>query len=479
MIIRIPDVVRKPPANPLLRREHAASTPAVSVKTRSSADSGISLSQAVLANKLLFHDQRCFLTGEASTELQACHLINAIHTKGRVVKINLKEQVEFILNRQCFHGKRTFFLDMLVNCLALDVHWHRHLDKRGSFCIVVHLEQINAISNYLFRSNQEWGKRARKDPKAPRNLDTSVDPFVVKDCVILVLRPAQFLPDNKRIHINTERKLRAPGADRPSVSAVASWVVHHLEPGSPYLVNDSGHPLHSLPFKTNRTDENALSIFSLLVNAHYKLKAIEEEDDIHPDVVDYADAIETLFPLIFYTPKALNNPGPFPEGSMVSPVPSRSTGTDPTTTGTDPTTGRAFDQSGAADMDVDSSSPLVGMRRQASNQVEGAAESEPESEYESDSESDSEILNRHTAFVQAFDPRLSEAQKAAGIMRGLRMAPNAQTLFPPPRIVKNKDGFFLHLPAVVFSPCSRHPLLFLHFFIIFPLLFYDQAPPCM
>jgi hypothetical protein len=89
-IIVIPDIVKKPPANPLLRSEVVDKTPAPSVKATSSV---FSYSQSVLENRVLFNDQRCFLTGEVSSEIQACHLINTIRTKQESAKIILKEQV--------------------------------------------------------------------------------------------------------------------------------------------------------------------------------------------------------------------------------------------------------------------------------------------------------------------------------------------------------------------------------------------------
>ncbi|KAJ6561572.1 hypothetical protein DFH09DRAFT_496031 [Mycena vulgaris] len=98
--------------------ETVSKTPAPSVKAVSSVNTANSATQRVLANRILFNDQRCFLTGSVSTEIQACHLIDAIRPKQKQAKINLKAQVEFILSRQGFNGRRAFFLDSLINCLA-------------------------------------------------------------------------------------------------------------------------------------------------------------------------------------------------------------------------------------------------------------------------------------------------------------------------------------------------------------------------
>ncbi|KAJ7116373.1 hypothetical protein C8R44DRAFT_879748 [Mycena epipterygia] len=441
-LIVIQDVAKKPPANPLLMSEIVNRTPAPSVKTTSSMNSS---SQSVLANRILFNDQRCFLTGEVSTETQACHLINAIRTKQKPAKINLKAQVEFILSRQGFNGKRPFFLDSLVN---FDVRWHGHLNKRGSFCVVVPRQQIHDMVLHLLTSNIEWDIRAERDPNAPRNLDTTVYPFVVNTCLILVLRPHLFLPDNKPILINMERTLRARGAIPPQASALASWVLHRLQPGSPFLVDDSGRPLHNLEFKSERTADDSLSIFSLLVNAHYKLQALPRGNDAqNPDeVIQYASTIRALVELIFHVPDLLNNPGPFPLGSQVPPLPN----SDPTTGAPMPPSHQSGAPHESMDMDMDSSGPttdrtgnVVDESGAESDLVDGdefeseenvvdesgadsglvdEAEFESESESESDSDSDSETSRRHTTLVQAFDTVLSEDERASAIMRGLGMA---------------------------------------------------------
>ncbi|KAJ7688364.1 hypothetical protein B0H17DRAFT_1202924 [Mycena rosella] len=269
-IIIIQEVASKPPANPLLSTEFRSKTPAPSLKASSSVNTANSTTQRVLSNRILFNDQRCFLTGSVSTEIQACRLINAIRPKQKKAKMDLKAQVEFILTRQCFNGKRPFFLDSLMNCLAFDVHWHGQLDKRGSFCVVVPMEQILLMASSLLLSNITWANRAARDPSAPRDLDTTIEPFLVTTTIVLVLRPQLFLPDNKPILINTERTLRARGAALPPASVDEAWVLYRVEAGTPFLVNNSGDRFDNRQFESERTPDDALSVFSLLVNAHYR-----------------------------------------------------------------------------------------------------------------------------------------------------------------------------------------------------------------
>ncbi|KAJ7508538.1 hypothetical protein B0H11DRAFT_2304690 [Mycena galericulata] len=416
-LIVIQDVDRTPPANPLLMTETITKTPAPSAKVLSSLNTANSATQRVLVNRILFNDQRCFLTGSVSTEIQACHLITTIRTKNQD-KINLKAQVEFVLSRQGFNGKRAFFLDSLVNSVALQVQWHGQLDKRGSFCVAVPFNQINEMIRFVTSSNVKWDIRAAKDPRAPRDLDTTVDPFVITKCVILVLRPHLFLPDNEPILINTERTLRARGGSPIPASAATSWAMYHLEAGSPFLVDESGQYLRELQVMSQRTTDDSLSIFSLLVNAHYKLQALPNTINPPDEIIEYRAAINTLFRLIFHVPGTLDNPGPSPLGSEPPSLPNsnQAAGT--------PTPPAA--QSGAPHerMDLDTDSPSSTNNRGGSmvDEAEAGSGSEFESDSESESESDSEISRRHLALVQAFDGRLSDAERSTAIMVGLGMS---------------------------------------------------------
>ncbi|KAJ7246345.1 hypothetical protein C8J57DRAFT_1724768 [Mycena rebaudengoi] len=409
-IVVIPDVVKKPPANPLLRRDTVKGTPAPSAK----ATSMFGFSQSVLANRVLFNDQRCLLTGEVSTEIQACHLINATHNKD--AKAFLKLQVEFILTRQGFNGLRGFFLDSLFNCLPFDVHWHGHLEKRGSFCVVVPMEQLWALLKDLVASNTNWDVRASTDPKAPRNLDTSAAPFIVCTYRILVLRPKLLLPDNKFIAINMERALRAPGDPLPQESATTSWVQHRLQAGSPYLVGESGTALKDIEFKSQRTGDDSLSIFALLVNAHYKLQALTPGGGtaLLEEVTAYKQVINLLFDQIFFTPATLENPGPYP-GGLVPPVPD-----------SDSTVPPSSHLSGAPQTSTDSNIDIDSFGSGGGHEeVEACLDSDGESDYDSNSDSELNALQRLKALAQSDNPSLSPAEKGRAIMRGLGMSSHA------------------------------------------------------
>ncbi|KAJ6508895.1 hypothetical protein C8R45DRAFT_969209 [Mycena sanguinolenta] len=407
-VVTIPEVVKKPPPNPLLRREIGISTPVPSIKTTSSLTS---LSQNTLANRVLFNDQRCFLTGDASAELQACHLVNAIRTNGKAVKINLKAQVEHLLTRQCFNGLKPFFLDSLANCIALEVHWRNQLDKRGSFCIVVPVKQLEDMITKLTFLNVDWDTRVASDPTAPRNLDTTTSPFVVDVCVILILRPTLFLVDNKPIVINMNRALRTRSGSLPPTSSDASWVSHRAVLGSPFLVDGDRRAFSSLQFISNRSTEDNISMFSLILNAHYKLQSIPQANaNLPSEIIKYTALIRTLFTLMFYVPPHFRYTPPVP--LQVPPVPvDKSPSAEVTTrpTAEAPSTSNM-------QMDIDSSTDAPDAL------VEELDDLDYDSDSHSDSDSESEIIRRHDALRNACDPNVSTGQKLSAIMYGLGMS---------------------------------------------------------
>ncbi|KAJ7761549.1 hypothetical protein DFH07DRAFT_815391 [Mycena maculata] len=313
-VVVITGVAKNLPKNPLLNPDLRTTAPA-SIRSASSANSnGV---QSYLSHRVLFHDQRCFLTGSLSGGIQACHLVNAIRTKNRPGKVNLKRQVEFILTRQGFNGRREFFLDSLVNCVGLDVHWHGELDIRGSFCITVPLKQIFEIATALTSENINWEHRVVHDPKAKRNLDTTQYPFVVREVVVLVIHPKLFLADNQPIIMNTQRSLRPVGQTIPDSTARESWKMYYPQQNGPYLQDAAGSLLMSLEFKTNRTQDTALSVFSLLLNADAKLQELRAEG-LPAETFDalslYKIAVASAVERIFFLPKDLQDAGPFPNG---------------------------------------------------------------------------------------------------------------------------------------------------------------------
>lgn len=89
-IVQLPPVSQNIPPNPLLGYSGGSTAPP---STAGKLTSGIT--QSTLAHQVLLHDQRCLVTGAISSQLQACHLINAIcmDKSNEEVKHPLKKKV--------------------------------------------------------------------------------------------------------------------------------------------------------------------------------------------------------------------------------------------------------------------------------------------------------------------------------------------------------------------------------------------------
>ena len=126
-------------------------------------------------------------------------------------------------------------------------------------------------------SNQEWDARAEVHSQTLRDLDElkqpeplhffqmMKDPFVVRRCTLLVLRPDIFLPDNRPLLINTACALRNSSGPNPLSGS----------PTIPALRRDSSdRSFYDFDLKSLRQPQDSLSVFALLVNANSKLQNI-------------------------------------------------------------------------------------------------------------------------------------------------------------------------------------------------------------
>lgn len=88
-VVEIPPVSQSIPPNPLLGYDGHNTAPPSTVTSTSST------TQSSLTHKVLLYDQRCFITGAVSSQLRACHLINAIRMddSNQEEKLPLKKAV--------------------------------------------------------------------------------------------------------------------------------------------------------------------------------------------------------------------------------------------------------------------------------------------------------------------------------------------------------------------------------------------------
>ena len=225
----------------------------------------------------------------------------------------------------------------------MEAQFRGDLNTIGSFCITVPLAQIAEIIAELQKSNQEWDRRAESDPQAPRELDVrravrslynpnpdlsqlKQPPFVLQECVLLVLRPVFFLPENYPLLIKTDLVLRTPGGPKPARSGRSSWVHYYLKPNSPFLVDSSGSSWSKFNFKSLRREEDYPSVFSLLVNANLQLQSVKRRtnnDILHT----YISSIQDALAAIFHVPRQVHSQ----ESHQTPPASDSQTAHNPTT----------------------------------------------------------------------------------------------------------------------------------------------------
>lgn len=214
-----------------------------------------------------------------------------------------------------------------LNEHPVEAQWHGDLDAYGSFCITVPLAQTSAIIAKLEISNCEWKRRAASDSQAQRNLNVrsifvlyahgtlspsqiKEDPFVVKKCVLLVLRPDLFLPEERPLPINTHRVLRVPGGPPLADYDGASWTLYYSQRDGPYLVDSSNQEFNEFEYQSKRHPDERLSVFSLLVNTNSKLQAAKRRSDYPLAAEHYIELVERAVNSYFLSPAGFrSNPG--------------------------------------------------------------------------------------------------------------------------------------------------------------------------
>ena len=128
------------------------------------------------------------------------------------------------------------------------------------------------------------------------------DPFIVKKCVLLVLRPNLFLPEDRPLPINTHRVFRTPGGAPLTGSDEASWVLYYPQYDSPYLADSSDQEFTEFDYESKRRQGQGLSVFSLLVNANSKLQATKQRPGTSADIDDYIYNDKRTVDAIFFVP---------------------------------------------------------------------------------------------------------------------------------------------------------------------------------
>jgi len=264
-----------------------------------------------------------------------------------------------------------------------------------------------------------WGLR-------PDNLSQMTKhPFIVEECVLLVLRPDIFLPENRPIFINTDRALRGPWEDATR-SKESSWVLPRSTNDVPYLVDASGRSFTRFDFKSLRNPGDRPSVFSLLVNANSKLQSAEGPSNPY-DLVCYIGLVRGVVEQIFYVPEEDQGQS----SSLTSPVSSSfSLRQDPSgSTTSAPTQSRISgdDRQGRDPMDRDSQGggPVEGHSNVDTGFEEPSCDLEEDDE---DEDEDEDTINgltfpeMRTVMQRVSDGTISGEERAEAAMLMLGMA---------------------------------------------------------
>jgi len=128
------------------------------------------------------------------------------------------------------------------------------------------------------------------------------DPFVVQDCVLLVLLLDLVLPGNHPLPINTNCVLWIPGG--PSLAQLGGplWNTYYSTDTTPFLVDLSDNPYPQFKFQSLHRQTNLPSVFSLLVNANSKLQNIKDHTNT-PTLLSYIMTTEATVKAIFHVTK--------------------------------------------------------------------------------------------------------------------------------------------------------------------------------
>jgi hypothetical protein len=230
------------------------------------------------------------------------------------------------------------------------------------------------------------------------------DPFVVRRCTLLVLRPDIFLPDNRALLINTNRAVRKPGEAQPSELERSSWISHHCE-SEPFLVDSSGLAFWDFDFKSLRQPPDFPSVFALLVNANSKLQNIITQAPQNIILESFARCVGEAVEAIFHVPKGVRDQ-----------LPSRNEYEHDTGDVTPPSTS-------GRDINVHQGEHSMNLARQDGGVVE-----DDSNEYGSEEDDEPNIINgltlpeMRTVLRRVSDGTISDAERGEAAMLMLGMA---------------------------------------------------------
>ncbi|KAJ3828075.1 hypothetical protein F5880DRAFT_1027947 [Lentinula raphanica] len=326
--VDIPSPLRTLPKNPLrhpsfdgqrtesLGPDDQLSIPDSNVTAFSDVQKIISRDDKVFLRKLIRTDQREFITGTSDASLKATHVLSAIRVDGRhkETKRKLKIMIEEVLTHFWFNNGNAFELDSRPNMILLSANNHAALNTYGLIGLSPGQARLRDIAEQLLRDNADWANRVEGGMDSRRNLDLNAYPYNVDsiEWEVVVFHRDDYLSPGEPSYIvdPRSRTLRGePVNDEPVNDSVNFCHIpdRPYDDELPLLLDSNDAPLR-FKMRTNRKDDEKLSLFAMLVNLHSKLQAYmaltlpQRPSSIRLLYLQ----VQTVIEYIFFAPPGLN-----------------------------------------------------------------------------------------------------------------------------------------------------------------------------
>ncbi|KAL1708892.1 hypothetical protein EV121DRAFT_287141 [Schizophyllum commune] len=282
---------------------------------------------------LLRKDMRSLVTGSPATDLQGCHILNAVRVGSssspqRATKEKQRQSVIALCNHLGFGGMNlppAFDLDNIMNGILLESSLHVNWDMYATFAIIVPQTHLLKMIDQLRRDNAIWDQKAETDERAVRVLGVAeprVHNYTIEELTVVALSPA-FLPQGSSLAVLSHEH-RSLVNTHPT-----AWQQRRLDIGNQHCLSFPLPPSH-------RGRAEQLSIFALIVNAFHKfrmwrLRQASDDAMIRASahstsfLTSYETALEAGMREIFYVPFTLD-PNVLTPRTGNAPLPPQSLG---------------------------------------------------------------------------------------------------------------------------------------------------------
>ncbi|KAI4525144.1 hypothetical protein K525DRAFT_277719 [Schizophyllum commune Loenen D] len=219
---------------------------------------------------LLRKDMRSLVTGSPATDLQGCHILNAVRVGSssspqRATKEKQRQSVIALCNHLGFGGMNlppAFDLDNIMNGILLESSLHVNWDMYATFAIIVPQTHLLKMIDQLRRDNAIWDQKAETDERAVRVLGVAeprVHNYTIEELTVVALSPA-FLPQGSSLAVLSHEH-RSLVNTHPT-----AWQQRRLDIGNQHCLSFPLPPSH-------RGRAEQLSIFALITHSWFSTSA--------------------------------------------------------------------------------------------------------------------------------------------------------------------------------------------------------------